>query len=145
MSVPEREEISYVKRMSNRAVLARVAIFMLSTYLMIASFSFPEYRDAHILQIPFLDTSVVFFLAGLLGFPMVIWPKMRYVLLPWLFVLGLACLGRAFTVAFGGDLFTFAEKLRASGWVTTWVLSLVAVLQIQAAEILHTRSNKWSG
>lgn len=145
MSVPEREELSYIELMTSRAVLARIAIFMLSTYLIVASYSFPLLRDQHLFQVPFLSTHYVFFAAGVMGYPMVIWPKVRFGLIPWLFVLGSACLGRAFSVAFGGELYSTAEKLRASGWMATWVLALVLVLQIQAAEILRTRRNKWSG
>lgn len=142
MSHPDTGEVAIVKRSMDRALLARAGIGMLSTYLVVVSFAWKG-KDGYLFTAGWLPAQAVFLAAGTLGFPMMFWPKTRRGIVPWMAALGLACVGRTFTVLFGD--YTFDERLRATGWITTWVLAMVAVLQIQASEILRRRDELWTG
>lgn len=126
-----------------RAFVARLAIGLLSLYLVVAGYSFNGVDDA-LFGIGWLDTQTVFTLAGVLGFPMIFWPKTQIGLVPWLAMLGLACVGRSMTILFVGE-YPSDLKLRSLGWFVTWLSALVAVLQIQASEILRRREAQWTG
>lgn len=143
MSKPDPEETAVIERFMERAVVARAGIALLSVYLVAVSFAWSG-RDEALLGIDWLAARPVFLAAGLLGLPMLGWPRWKIGLVPWLLVLGLACAGRTFTVVFGEE-FTFGERLRAVGWLVMWVFALAAVMQIQAAEILRRRGHQWSG
>lgn len=94
--------------------------------------------DRHIFGVTFLDARVAYVIIGILGGATVVFARLR----PWWLVLMTPLTwGRAVTLLFSGspDLARGAELRATTGWVLLWMLGILAVLVLEAADVMQLR------
>lgn len=134
------------------ALLSRCFVLIQAIYFMVIAFSF-EGPDQYMFQMGLLPTGPAFFVAGLLGILILFFPRSRFVLIAWLLSMGLACIGRQFSILMmARDLLpadwtseqVLAYRVRAMGWGLQVLGAIVAITQIIAAAALG-RTRAWAG
>lgn len=125
------------------AVPTRVLIAAFSGYLFLVGLTWVDEATRYIFGVERLDIRSAFMACGI-GVVYALWDDLRLGL-AWVCLVGLACVGRFFTVILdGGVLFDeFYEQVRAFGWVFLWLFTIACVVQVAAARVL--RGGKWSG
>ena len=144
-SVADQRE--WFQRLSDRAVAARTLILAQSIFFVAITGSFTLPEDRHMFGVDGLPVGPAFCAAGIAGILVLILPhgikhldpQGTRILVIWLALVGLACVGRTFSVLFdSSDSFTLDQRVKVTGWVVQWLGSVVAIIQVKAAQALRS-------
>lgn len=145
------EQRDWFRKIVRLAIVARLFAVGQSAFFFIMATTLEAERDRWMLNVKGLPAPPSFVAAGVVGLIMLLvphrWFKATSAL--WLLLVGLACVGRTFTIGFTPEAFTFDERLRAIGWLLQWLGSVMVVVFIPAARAIGSGAlggdRTWSG
>lgn len=140
------EQRDWFRKLVSIAIVARMFAVGQSFFFFVMATTLEDERDRWMLHVEGLPAPPAFVAAGIVGLIMLIVPHRYFKAFSalWLLLVGLACVGRTFTICF-----TLDERLRAIGWLLQWLGSVMVAVFIPAARTIGSGvlagDRKWNG
>ncbi len=133
----------FIIHLTERAIVAKLLLVVVAFYFTFAVTNWSG-RDAVFFGVYWLNANYAFLAGGLSIWAFLISRDSFPVLIAMVTLVGLACMGRTFSVWFS-EVYDGDERMRALGWVIPWLGVIVSCVQILAANAIRKGRALWTG